>query len=124
MPKILHFDDDTFMTGMYKLKFESLVYDYITFEHPPQDLVAMVKREKPDLIIMDIVMPEMDGYRATELLKTDPATRDIPICGLSNMGQQQDVNKALSLGMAEYWVAAEYAPDDIIAMVKKRISNK
>ena len=121
MPKIIHFEDDTFLGAMYKTKFEMKGFKYLHFKYPPEDLVDMVKREKPDLIIMDIIMPKMDGFEATKLLKSNQETKNFPIFGLCNMGQKKDIDEALSAGMEKYFVTADHMPSEIVDEVKKAL---
>ncbi len=119
MARILHFEDDTLIAEMYLKKFESLGFNYVNYDSPGQNPVAVVLNEKPNLIIMDIIMPHMDGFKATELLKADGRTAIIPIMGLCNMGQKEDVERALSLGMVEYLISTKHLPQDTIDHVKK-----
>lgn len=118
MPKILHFEDDSFLANMYRVKFTLEGFEYKNYECPFKDPVKLVKKENPDLIIMDIIMPRMDGYHATELLKSDKDTEKIPIFGLCNMGQPEHVKKALDLGMIDYWITAHHMPDEVVNKVK------
>lgn len=119
MPKILHFEDDTFLRGMYETKFKMLGFEYIGFDSPTKDPVSIVASEKPDLIIMDIIMPISDGFTATRQIKADPSTKEIPILGLCNLGQRADIQKALDLGMTDYLVTAAHMPGDVVNKVRQ-----
>ena len=117
--KILHFEDERMLRDMYGTKFQMLGFEFAGYESPTKNPVKLVLKEKPDLIIMDIIMPVMDGYTATKILKDDKRTAQIPIVGLCNMGQKEDIQKALDLGMADYLVTAEHMPNDVVERVKK-----
>lgn len=118
LAKITHFEDDTFLAGMYGTKFGMLGFEYAHHVNPSKDPVSVVIKDKPDLIIMDIIMPVMDGFTATQLLKGDDRTKNIPILGLCNLGQQVDIQKAHDVGMVDYLVTAKHTPQELIDRVK------
>ena len=118
--KILHFEDEEMLANIYSTKLKQLGFDYKFYLHPPkteQELISLVLTEKPDLIIMDIIMPVMDGFKATEILKNHPETKDTPIIGLCNMGQKEDIDKARELGMSDYFVNSQITPTKFVARV-------
>lgn len=121
--RILHFEDDKFMADMYREKFRINGYRCINYQSPSHDPVSIVVSEKPDLIIMDTIMPIMDGFRATQILKQDKRTRFIPILGLSNLGEQQDFKLAHDSGMNDYWVAARHTPSEVVKQVGKMLKQ-
>lgn len=123
-PKILYFEDDKFMAAMYATKLEMNGFVVRHHEHPPKDVVELATRENPDLIFMDILMPVMDGFTATKLLKADPRTKHIPVFGMSNLGQRQDIKKALDLGMVDYWVSAEHMPGDVVEKFRSLLNPR
>lgn len=122
--KVLHFEDDAFLTSMYEKKFSAEGFEYVSYENPSNDPVGIVLKENPDLIIMDIIMPIMNGFEATEILKSDRRTKLFPILGLCNLGQKADVNKAIDIGMSDYFVSANHTPSEIIKKVRELTNNK
>jgi CheY-like chemotaxis protein len=121
MKKILHFEDEEMLANMYSVKMKSEGFDYKLYLHPPgskEKLVNLVLAESPDLIIMDIIMPVMDGFKATEILKSDSKTKDIPIIGLCNMGQKEDIQQAKDFGMLDYVVNSRIVPNKFVSRVK------
>ncbi|MFA6198509.1 MAG: response regulator [Patescibacteria group bacterium] len=114
--KILYFEDDAFLRGMYQTKFQNAGFDVAGYESPTQSPVDVVIREQPDLILMDGIMPDIDGVKATVLLKSDARTRNIPILGLDNIGGEY-ANKAKRAGMADYMVKATHRPSEVVARV-------
>src|SRR3990167_5646486 len=109
-PKILHFEDEQFIAQMYQDSFERRGLCYVTYPDPTNDPVAIVKREKPDLIIMGVIMPVMDGWTASKLIRADTTTKDIPLIGFDNLSQDEDIAKAHAAGMDEYFVMAAMLP--------------
>lgn len=115
--KILHFEDERMLRDMYGTKFRMYGFEFAGYDSPTKDPVSLVLKEKPDLIIMDIIMPISDGFTATEQLKADSRTKHIPILGLCNLGQKADIEKAHSLGMADYFVSAQHTPTEVVKRV-------
>lgn len=98
MPKILYVEDNDDNMYMLTLRFEVLDgYEIITAADGAEG-VAKAQAEKPDLILMDLNLPVMDGWEATRRLKADPATRDIPIIALTAHAMSGDREKALAAG--------------------------
>lgn len=80
--------------------------------------VAQAKKEDPDLIILDIILPKKDGYEVIRDLKDDQATKYIPIVLLTNLGSITDVQKALDLGATTYLIKADYKLTEISKKIK------
>lgn len=117
--KLLHFEDDLFLGEMYRVHFEARGFDYVRYDSIPEDLIETVRRECPDLIIMGIILGQgLDGYEATKMLKENTATMAVPILGLDNLGQPEDIAKALHVGMNDYVVAASVTPRELVRKVK------
>ena len=76
------------------------------------------REEKPDLILLDIIMPGMDGFKVLSILKEDPETSDIPIMILSNLGQKHEVEKGLKMGAVDFLIKANFTPIEIIQKIK------
>jgi CheY-like chemotaxis protein len=87
---------------MLQLRFDMLVGYEILSARDGAAVLAMAASERPDLILMDLDLPEIDGWEATRLLKTDSATRDIPIIALSSYAMSGDREKALATGCDDF----------------------
>ncbi len=116
--RVLHFEDDNFLSKMYAQKFTSAGFDYRRYENPSKDPVSIIVKEKPDLILMNVIMPEMDGFTATEQIKADSRTKDIPLIFLTNLGQPEDTEKGMALGADKYLVTGQNTPDMVIDGVR------
>ena len=99
--KILLIEDDSFLVEMYTTKFELEGFEVVSAEDGKKGL-DMVKKEKPDIILLDILMPKMDGFAVLDALKKDTAMADIPVILLTNLGQKDDVKKLTVALMREY----------------------
>lgn len=101
MPKILVVDDDEMNRDMLSRRLERKGYE-IRLAVNGQEAVDKAQSETPDLILMDLSMPVLDGYEATRILKSTPATKSIPVIGLSAHAMVGDREKALQAGCDDY----------------------
>src|SRR3990167_3966628 len=122
-PKILIFDDDSALAKMYKLSFEKADFEVKTYTYVPDNLVGEVEKENPDIISMDIIMPKMDGFTATKLLKAGERTKDIPVFGFSNMGGEETFKRAEEVGMEKYFVTVDTPPKDYVKEVQNFLNQ-
>ena len=104
---ILLVDDDPLIIKMYHTKLTNDGFKVNTAFNGEEALIQ-VKKEKPDLIYLDVMMPKMNGVEALKALKADPATKDIPVVVLTNLGDKtDDVSKAKDLGALDYMVKSQ-----------------
>jgi len=115
MAKILLIEDDQLMSRMYQKIF--------TFEGYKVETAVDGEQGKPTLILLDIMMPKMNGLQVLEKLKADPETKKIPVVVLTNLAGQQDAEAALAKGAVKYIVKSEYDPKQIADMVKEVIAG-
>lgn len=121
MPRILIADDDPVIIKLLQVNLEMEGYEVVTAEDG-QVAVEKATAETPDLIILDIMMPRMDGWTARgELLKL-PKVKDVPVIFLSARAQQADVRKGYEAGVAEY-VTKPFDPIDLLEVVEKVLSG-
>ena len=118
MAKILVVEDDmnlqrTLIEYLKKENFETLGASN------GEDGVILAKKEKPDLILLDIVLPRKNSYEVIKELKSDDNTLKIPIVLLTNLGSYSDVEKALNLGATTYLVKADYKLEEVVAKIKE-----
>jgi len=81
----------------------------------------LAKSKKPDLILLDLVLPKVHGFEVLKELKSDPGTKDIPIIVLTNLEAMEDVNKAIELGAKTYLVKTQYNLEEVVEKVKKAL---
>jgi len=116
--KILLIEDDTFLVEMYTTKFELEGFEVFSAEDGKKGL-EMVKKSEPDIILLDILMPKMDGFAVLDALKKDSQTADIPVILLTNLGQKDDVKKGFEKGAAGYLIKAHFMPSEVVEKIKK-----
>lgn len=120
--KILVVEDETFLVKIYavKLRAEGFEVDIAT---DGVEAVKMVEADKPDLILLDLVLPKMNGFEALEKIKSKPANKDIPVIVLSNLSQEEDIKRAQTLGATIYLVKADFSIQDIVSKIKETVGK-
>lgn len=106
-------EDDAFLARIYAQKFEDEGFG-VHLAGTGEEGLTMALRDKPSIIVLDILLPGIDGFEVLEKLKQDPATQSIPVVVLSNLGQKEDVDKATGLGAAGYLIKAHALPQDVL----------
>ena len=122
MAKILIVDDDALMIRMYQTKFKSDGYSVETAADG-EECLSKIGSSKPDLVLLDIMMPEPDGMEVLETLKRQPETSEIPVVMLTNLSGKQDAELAIEKGAVEYWIKKEAKPSDFGTKIKEIISQ-
>ena len=120
--KILIVEDDGFLIQMYAAKLEMEGFKVVAAVDGEKAL-RMVKKEEPDLILLDLLLPKKDGFQVLAELKKDQAVKDIPVVVLSNLGQKEDINRCLALGAKDYLIKAHFVPGEVVAKIKKFLEN-
>lgn len=120
--KILLIEDEEMLANMYEVKFKNEGFE-LTKALDGADGLAKAKSIKPDFILLDIIMPKMDGFSVLKALKEDPTTKDIPVMLLTNLGQDEDIERGKKLGSVGYLVKANITPAEVVAEVKKKMGK-
>lgn len=115
--KILIVEDDPFLEKAYRIKFEQEGFQVVM---APNGALALdlAKKETPLLVILDLMLPKMNGFDVLEKIKKDEDLKGIPVIILSVLGQKVDKEKAKELGASEYLVKTDYSLEEIIKKVK------
>lgn len=116
--KILIIEDEEVLLKMYTLKFSNQRFEVFGAENGAKGL-EIAKKEKPDIILLDIIMTPIDGFETLKELKGDEKTKHIPVILLSNLGQEEDIKRGRELGAVDYLVKADMTPMAVVEKVKK-----
>lgn len=120
MTKIAIIEDDQTISQMYRMKFEADGYD-VRLANNGKRGIALVENFNPDIILLDIQMPEMDGAEAlTEMRKHDWG-KDIPVIILTNMGEEESPKELQLLNVESYIVKADMTPSQVVGKVKETL---
>lgn len=117
-PQVLIVEDDTFLSGMYVTKLELEGID-VELASDGQQALSVVQKRKPDVILLDILMPKMSGFDVLAWLKKNKETKDIPVILLTNLGEKEDVQKGLKLGAVDYLIKAHFLPSEVVEKIKR-----
>jgi len=118
--KVLIIEDDTMISGMYKMKLEDHGYEALTASDGKEGLL-LAKKETPDLILLDIMMPMVDGFSVLAEIKAAPGMKETPVIIMTNLGTTEDKDKGKKMGAADYIVKADLTPAQIVEKAEKYI---
>ena len=122
MKKILLVEDDQFLITVYKVKLKQMGYD-VTFLTDGSEVLKTAIETKPDLIMLDIVMPIKDGFQVMRELKENSETKDIPVMVLTNLNGENDKKTLLDLGAVLFIVKSSYSFLEVSNMIKEVLSD-
>ena len=122
MSKILIIEDDPLMSRMYQKIFGFEKYE-VEVASDGQDGLDKARSNNPTLILLDVMMPKMNGLQVLDSLKADPKTKAIPVVMLTNLAGQNDAETALSKGAVKYIIKSEHEPKEVADMVKQIIAG-
>ncbi len=116
-------DDDRFLLDMYAVKFKAAGHEVTAFSGGEDVLAALRENPVPDAILLDIVMPGLDGFQVLEAIKSEQLAKGAKVIVLSNQGQESDTEKAKALGASGYIIKASAIPSEVfsetIAIIEK-----
>jgi len=115
---VLIIEDDAFLRSLISKKLSSNGFAPLEAVDGETGL-EKIKKEKPDLILLDLLLPTINGFEVLSEIKENPSTAPIPVIILSNLGGKEDVEKGLKLGASDYLIKAQFTPEEIIVKVKK-----
>jgi len=108
---------------MYSSKFNREGYDIVTAENG-SDGLKLAKENKPDLILLDIILPKLDGFATLKEIRGDANIKNTPVILLTNLGQDQDIQKGKALGADDYFVKANHTPTEVVEKVRELLKSK
>ncbi|MEW6107880.1 MAG: response regulator [Nitrospirota bacterium] len=120
--KVLLVEDSKAVQQMYRNKLTFEQYQVLTADNG-MEAIKILSQDKPDIILLDLMMPIMDGYKVLQVIKTDQKLSKIPVLVFSAKGQPEEVEKALNLGAAGYIVKATTKPNEVIEKIKTVLSK-
>lgn len=118
--KILMVEDDPFLLSMYSAKFEMDNFIVVIADDGERG-VELAKKEIPDIILLDIMLPKLDGFEVLKRIKADAKTKDIPVILLTNLNQKNEMEKGMSLGAADFLIKAHYLPSEVVTKIKSTL---
>jgi DNA-binding response OmpR family regulator len=117
MKKILLIEDDSFIIDIYITKLKEVGFSVQSAVNG-EDALVKIKQSRPDLVLLDIVLPQVTGFEFLQEIKSIPELKNVPVIVLSNLGQKKEVEKGLSLGAAKYLIKAHYTPTEVVEEIR------
>ena len=117
--RILVVDDEKGFTSMLRLNLEATGDYEVLVENDSKNALSAAMQYRPDLILLDIVLPHKDGWRVLKEIKQNQKFKNVQIIMLTNLGQKMEVEKGLKLGAEKYLIKAHYTPQQVAEEVKK-----
>jgi DNA-binding response OmpR family regulator len=118
--KIMLIEDDKFLSTLVKTRLERDGF-VVVQAFDGEQATSMLRTEKPDLIVMDLIMPKMNGFEVLQSISITPGLEKVPVVVLSNLAQDADIQKARELGAKEYFVKVKISIDDLLERIKSLI---
>jgi CheY-like chemotaxis protein len=120
--KILLVEDEEIMVDLLQRKLSREGYEVFVARDGEEGLKKMREMDpKPDLVLLDIIMPKMGGFEVMEEMKKDESLKNIPVIVISNSGQPVELDRAKKLGAKDWLIKTEFDPNEVLEKVKKQI---
>ncbi len=117
-PRILVVEDDQFMLKAHEIKFTHEGFD-IWFAKDGDEALAFLARERPDVVLLDLMLPHTSGFDVLAAIRKHPVWKNVPVIVMTNLGQPQDVERAKLLGANDYLIKANTKISDVVKKVRE-----
>jgi CheY-like chemotaxis protein len=115
-------EDDAFIGDIYEMKLKGAGYEVVLASNGRDAIEKLEDGVRPNIMLLDIVMPYMDGFDVLEAMTQRDEWKDIPVVLLTNLSQKEDVEKGMSLGAKDYLIKSHFTPTEVLKKVEKYIS--
>ena len=122
MTKILLVEDDSNLREIYAASIQAEGYDIVTASDGEQALAVAI-RERPDLVVLDVMMPKISGFDVLDILRATPETKHAKIIMMTALSQQTDRERGVSLGADRYLIKSQITLEDLISNIKELVSQ-
>jgi len=123
MKQILLIEDDPFLIDIYVTKLGESGFS-VEVANDGELALRKLEEKKPDLVILDIVLPQIDGWEVLRKIKSNPGLKDLKVIILSNLSQKEEVEKGIDLGSIKYLIKAHYTPSEVVAEIKQLLVDE
>src|SRR3989344_4051472 len=118
--KALLVEDDQLILEMYKARMANEGWEVFTTDRGSEAL-KLAKEHKPDIILLDVILPETDGFSILKELNAESSTKNIPVIMLTNLGQESDQNRGKDMCVEGYFIKSQHTPADVITKIENLI---
>jgi CheY-like chemotaxis protein len=123
MFNILVAEDDKFLASAYRVKFTKQGWN-VTIVEDGHEVIEFLEKQKSDLVLLDLIMPNMDGFEVLEQIFKNGQNKKVPVIVASNLGQKEDIDRAMSLGAKDFIVKSESSLDAIVTKISAFLKKK
>ncbi|MDD5433215.1 MAG: response regulator [Candidatus Pacebacteria bacterium] len=123
MSKILIVEDDKFLRELINRKLQSENFETV-LAADGESALDLASSQGPDVILLDLILPGINGFEVLSKIKADEATKTIPVIILSNLGQKDDIDKGIGAGAVDYLVKAHFTPNEIVEKINQTLAKK
>lgn len=116
--KVLVVEDDKFSRELINRKLQSENFETV-LAVDGEVALDLVEKERPDIILLDLILPGINGFEVLAKIKENEKLKEIPVIILSNLGQKDDIDKGMNLGATDYLVKAHFTPSEIIEKINQ-----
>ena len=122
LKKILIVEDDLFLSEMYSSKLELEDFEVLIATNGEEALDKM-RLNKPEIVLLDLLMPKKDGFEVLREKFTDPEIKDIPVIVLTNLSQKEQIKECYDLGAKDFLIKAYFVPTEVVKKIRNLISE-
>lgn len=122
-PRLLIAEDDLSLVDIYKMRFQAEGFEVLDAGDGERAL-GIIKQHKPDLVLLDLMMPIMSGMKMLEVLRKDPDVKDTKVVVLSALGEEEARNQAMSLGAMDYMVKSSVPLSEMVEIVRGYLNQR
>jgi DNA-binding response OmpR family regulator len=122
MRKVLIIEDDNFLQGLEGSKLKTEGYQVIVASTGEEAMVK-IHEEGIDLILLDLILPNFDGFEILKKIKEDDKLKDIPVIVFSNLSEDKDIDKARNMGVSDFMVKSNFTLDELVDHVNRKLKK-
>ena len=120
-PTVLLVEDDPFLSSVLRMKLEKESFKVVRAADGDEALNFLTEQGiKPDLILLDLILPKKNGFEVLEIIRQDPLLEKLPVIIISNLGQPSDIERGKALGVIDYFIKARLSVEELVNKVKKQ----
>lgn len=120
---IILVEDESFLSKVLAERLEDEGFGHIDVAGNGEEALTKIKQHRPDIVLLDMILPKMNGFEVLEIMQADAKLKTIPVLVLSNLGQDQDIEQAKSLGAVDYIVKSNFSLQKVVEKIMTILNN-
>jgi len=115
-------EDEEILLKVLKEKFQNENFEVVT-AIDGEEALPLIKQSRPDVVLLDLILPKKNGFEVLQEMRNDPNLKNVPVVVLSNLGQEEDIKRALQLGAQDYLIKTQHPINEVIEKVKSYLAT-